>query len=545
MDTTQCIEGEFMRSVLIADDEENICWLIRKLIDWEGLGLSFAGMAFDGRSAFEMIQTLRPDIVITDVRMPDLDGLEMIRQAKDTGIESTFIVVSGHKEFEYAYSALKYGVEDYLLKPVKKKELNGILHKITSRMSEEEFFAEEEQALRKKTESQQAMLQKQFIRNYREIPQIMETVEELNSMYGLHFQEGSWYVAVVKTDVLANCIGQVRTDFVTAHLEELLRERISQFCQETLLSAEDPYLYAVLNGCQEQPDQLLQDVLRRMEQYAQTMECYRISLSLSNEVSSAAELPECIREAEMLLKNRIFQERTAVLKKNDIPVSSTETNQELLSAEQRNLIRKSIEAFEIDGLRNAIRSAFANLAGRERVSASSYYRLADLAAQQVFSVMEEHIWGRDYVADEKRRLEADLDMTGTVYDLRSVLTERLVLLLEHCKKEQKQITGRPVRLACIYMEEHLSERLSLEQTAEEAGLSPAYFSQLFKQETGVTFSEYLTDLRIRRAKELLLQSDETIAAIMEAVGYRDIKHFRNVFVERVGVTPAKYRKLHA
>jgi len=534
-----------MRSVLIADDEENICWLIRKLIDWEGLGLSFAGMAFDGRSAFEMIQTLRPDIVITDVRMPDLDGLEMIRQAKDTGIESTFIVVSGHKEFEYAYSALKYGVEDYLLKPVKKKELNGILQKITSRMAEEESFAEEEQALRKKTESQQAVLQKQFIRNYREVPQIIEPVEEINRIYGLHFQEGSWRVTAVKTDVLANCIGQVRTDFVTAHLEELLREGISQCCREVVLSAEDPYLYAVMNGCPDNPEQQLQDILRRMEQYAQTMECYRVSLSVSDQVSSIAELPECIREAELLLKNRIIKDRTAVLKKDGTPVSSTETNQELLSAEQRNLIRKSIETFEIDGLRNVIRAAFTELAGRNRISATSYYRLADLIAQQVFGVLEEHIWGRDYVADERRRLEADLDMTGTVYDLRSVLTERLVLLLEHCKEEQKQITGRPVRVACVYMEEHLSERLSLEQTAEMAGLSPAYFSQLFKQETGVTFSDYLTDLRIRRAKELLLQSDETVAAIMEAVGYRDIKHFRNLFAERVGVTPAKYRKLHA
>ncbi len=123
--------------VVVADDERRVCALIVALIDWDGLGLQNVGTAYDGLEAFEVIKREKPDLVITDIRMPGLDGLELISKAKALYPDLQFIIISGHKQFDYAQSAIKYGVGEYLLKPIKKQELNQTLQRMKNRYSEQ------------------------------------------------------------------------------------------------------------------------------------------------------------------------------------------------------------------------------------------------------------------------------------------------------------------------------------------------------------------------------------------------------------------------
>ena len=116
--------------VLIADDEYLICELIKKMICWEELGLEFTGFAHNGQELLQKIQEHRPAIVITDISMPVMDGIELIRQTRYLNIPCRFIIVSGYKQFEYAHNALKYAVDDYILKPISETELNQALKKI-------------------------------------------------------------------------------------------------------------------------------------------------------------------------------------------------------------------------------------------------------------------------------------------------------------------------------------------------------------------------------------------------------------------------------
>ena len=119
-----------MQRVLIADDEHKVGLLIKRLIEWEPLELECVGLVRDGETAYERIVEEKPDIVITDIRMPGMSGLELIEKVTGMGLRPHFIVISGYKYFEYAQQAIKYGVEDYLLKPVDETELNEILRKI-------------------------------------------------------------------------------------------------------------------------------------------------------------------------------------------------------------------------------------------------------------------------------------------------------------------------------------------------------------------------------------------------------------------------------
>ena len=137
-----------MFKVLIADDEPDVCRLIGHLIEWDLNGLVSAGTAENGSVCLKRIREERPDIVITDIRMPGMDGLELIRQVKEEGFTCRFVIISGYQQFEYARRALRYDVEDYLLKPVGKRELNDCLKRIVERLGAED--AETEAAARER-----------------------------------------------------------------------------------------------------------------------------------------------------------------------------------------------------------------------------------------------------------------------------------------------------------------------------------------------------------------------------------------------------------
>ena len=116
-----------MLKIMIADDEDKICQLIYKLIDWSSMRMEVIGIAHNGIEALDLAKEYHPDIAITDIRMPGLDGLEFIEKAKEVDPNLEFIIISGYQQFEYAKKAIKYGVSDYLLKPIKKEELIGTL----------------------------------------------------------------------------------------------------------------------------------------------------------------------------------------------------------------------------------------------------------------------------------------------------------------------------------------------------------------------------------------------------------------------------------
>ena len=143
-----------MLKVVLADDEKKVVLLMQKLIDWQALGYEIVGVANDGLHALELVREKQPHLLISDIRMPGCDGLELIRKAKELQPGLHFIVISGYRQFEYAQSAIKYGVEDYLLKPLKQEEMNDILLRIKDKLGQE---AELAFRLKKGSERQQGL----------------------------------------------------------------------------------------------------------------------------------------------------------------------------------------------------------------------------------------------------------------------------------------------------------------------------------------------------------------------------------------------------
>ena len=152
-----------MIKVVIADDEVRICQLILALVDWEALGLKVVGTAHNGLEAIAMVRTLQPNILITDIRMPGCSGLELIDQVKRDDQSLEIVIISGYAHFEYAQQAIKYGVGDYLLKPISKTELTATLQKLAGRICAQRKNAEDEAQQKKKTQKDVALLRENLI----------------------------------------------------------------------------------------------------------------------------------------------------------------------------------------------------------------------------------------------------------------------------------------------------------------------------------------------------------------------------------------------
>lgn len=183
-----------MLKVVLADDEKKILLLLQKLIDWERLGYEIVGTANDGLRALELVRELHPDLLITDVRMPGCSGIELIQQAKELQPDLHFIIISGYRQFEYAQNALKYGVEDYLLKPLKKEELTGILMRLSDKLGEEAAL---EFQLKRSKERQQDLLMESLGNAAEHQQPFLAYADE-----GFYTAEGVCFAAVVRVDLI-------------------------------------------------------------------------------------------------------------------------------------------------------------------------------------------------------------------------------------------------------------------------------------------------------------------------------------------------------
>ena len=192
-----------MLKVLIADDESKVCQLIEKLVDWDALDMEVAAVAENGIDALEKIKEVHPDIVITDIRMPGYDGLDLIRLGKEEAPKAEFVIISGYRHFEYAQMAIRYGVNAYLLKPIKKDELTETLKRLSTRFRAQTEQLSQEEKTRLAVRSDEKNLRQAFLQDLvgrRNKETLSQPLLEINREFHYRFEPGEFCIAILKLD---------------------------------------------------------------------------------------------------------------------------------------------------------------------------------------------------------------------------------------------------------------------------------------------------------------------------------------------------------
>lgn len=532
--------GENMYKVIIADDEIHICMLLRKLIDWEEMGIEIVGEYTDGDETLKAIYEKKPDIVITDVMMPGISGLDIVKQCNADKINCVFLLISGHAEFEYAHMAIKYNVENYLLKPVDKDELQDNLLQIIGRLQKEEEARENYNEIENKLKKSTEVLHRQFLNNIMTMPGWLNTqnVSSLMQDYDLDYdQDGRFRILVMRCVYKAVFDGEQRRLLVKQMQNYVLKIMERQF-GHTEINAVPEGIYVLISyesekGLLPALRNLFDQICMRFFEYCD------MTLGISSPCIGIAHLSEktCM-EAEAASRcylnsglNRVYEYSTEGQEYKKIPVEI--------------FIRELIPCIDMVNAARA-EELFADLVRRTDdgpVDLDSLFLLEHRIKEELGRGLLQLYQGDFDVSLMEEKLE---DIMNHAESRKAMLLRTGKLAAEELRNYSESVFAQQFRYILIakdYIREHMAENISLADVSQTVYMNPTYFSTLFKRATGQNFSDYLVEVRISRAKELLKDLSISVADVGTRVGYPNSRYFSKVFLKTVGVKPSEYRKL--
>lgn len=536
-----------MLSVVIVEDEPKVSLLIQGLIQWDELGMQLLGVADNGREAWDLIQAKNPAIVITDIRMPEMNGLELIERSRSEGLKTSFVIISGYRHFDYAHQAIKYGVEDYLLKPINQKELNETLRKIARHISQTVEADQTQPPFPREVAGSRVVFPRELIERVIEGARDVANLDIVNRTYGLQFRAGWFQAIAIKLDNRNPETVELATQsLITEKAIEIAAAELGPWTLERVIVARKlGLIVGVLNLTEEHRttvNKVYNHLLSLLQDYVFAHKDYEVTLAIGRGVDHFDQLGESVLTAMEALPWRIVLGVGRKYVHDDHRFQAKATNAQVLLRLQTT-IGRTVESFDSTRLKEDIGGAFQELVETPDVAPRRYYELAE----DVIRIFFDHRLAIDtnQAQKDKTQLVQQVEDQYTVATLIGLLQDKLGALLEADREQQIAQVKKPVREAKRYLDEHFAEKVSLDDLARIVNFNPVYFSVVFKKETGRNVGDYVLQLRIEAAKSLLRETNLTVMAIAQKVGYEDAKYFSQLFTREVGINPGVYRKLYA
>lgn len=528
-----------MIKVIIADDEARVCNLIRMLIDWEALGMELVGMAANGLEALELLEKRQPDILITDIRMPGCHGLELIERAKAVKPQLEVVIISGYAHFEYAQSAIRFGVGDYLLKPINQRELMDTLKKLGDRCLAGKRLGVEVEQLRRSSAQDTRQLQNRLMQDLVSGGLEGATQETIWEKYRVQLKEGCLQLALLAIDYDSERTAATSVRIVEEKAAKVFTAELSTACSTLLIHVADG-LGGILLGFEpgqaEAVRKLLRGCLNQLAAQGEMLGGFSFSMAVSGVIGRTDRLHESYAACRVILMERLTQGTGKLLE--SVPAAAAWKSEEMLRP-YRQAAAELPERTTQEAMERAVDALYESVRQHRHARGADAYDLVSRAGQMLLQKPE--------IEDGEGKLERFISRiahAGSAERLFAILREVSSQEAARLIEQQHSAETRPIRLAREYIQQHYSEMITLERVCEEVGFSVSYFSALFKKETGESFVRYLTRVRMEQAKELLSQTNLPVSQICMRVGYNDLKHFNQVFKKETDLSPGQYRKLY-
>ena len=536
-----------MLKVFLVEDESIVREGLKNNIPWQEYGYQFMGEASDGEMALPMIRKIRPDVLITDIKMPFMDGLALSQIVTQEIPDIKIIIISGYDEFEYAQRAIRVGVEQYLLKPVTRGALRKVLLEIREKIETEQ----EQKSYLDTFQNEMKEYEEYSRRNFLEkvfggalsVQQIYEEAAKISLELG-----GPCYnIVLLSLQVKRqNPEAVMREPEGFDRVKEALFRYFMRF-PEYLVFRWNISLYGVLiRGEAEQMEEMkkrcLTNIVKICSEEEFSMEWHA---AVGEPVERLSLLPECYTKVNHILAHRFFNPKQHILTEKDTEgflagndtksfdsVDSAKVNPEIIQGFLREGKREELGDF-INGYLAGVKDALESRLFRD-------YLLLNIRFTIISYMDSLGVDKQDFLPeDEYDRVQEVAVNSRDIYEYMRELLERVLTLRD---KESENQGRRVVKKGLEYIEENFSEEsLSLNSVAGAIGVSSNYFSSVFSQEMQMTFIEYVTKKRMEKAKRLLRQTEKHSGEIAAEVGYKDPHYFSFVFKKTVGCTPREYR----
>lgn len=537
-----------MISVVIVEDESKILRMLKNLIDWNSYGFDVIATAQDGLSGEKIILQCLPDVVITDVRMPGCDGIEMIKKMKDKLPETEFIILSGYRHFEYAHSAMSLGVRNYLLKPIDEGQLISILTRIKqSRESLSEQLLKQRKAF-EEMKLQRSMLRNSLIHNLSTSEVFLpgDSLSAINKQYCTAFQDGRFRVITLQFDntvPLETAEGKIFLPEVI----ELINHIYAEYTCDCVAAASVYDITFMINYTSDSETQIAQchNVLfDRVHILTGEYGSYAVTIGISAVIEDIRNLKQGYHASVHALQQSLIDGRDNIIFYDRLSLSHQKNARQLFNENAKLQLLNFISSNNMDALKKWTESFIPFLQDKD-FSAPSFYGLCqsitDEALNYFINVQNIELDKNELIYHLNTKMVA----ADSIESLVNILYDFLLLLLKNFTVEKMSNSLKMVQKAQTYIDENFKHQIRLEDVANAVNLNTTYLCGLFKSEAGITFSEYLTNKRMDEAKKLLRDSSLNIITIAMECGYSDVKYFSKLFIKTVGIRPTEYRDLYS
>ncbi|NLJ31743.1 MAG: response regulator [Clostridiales bacterium] len=529
---------EFYR-ILLVDDEEEIREGIIHKIDWESLGYQIAGSAENGLEALEKAERLHPDVVITDIKMPFMNGLDLGEKLQAVLPSVKLIFFSGFDDFEFAQRAIKLHAVEYVLKPIDSTELAETLKKVKHQLDCELNEKRNVELLRKSYEKSLPVMREQFLVGLMEGRIPKENIQNQAALFHIDPEARGWAVALLFAGPVSDDKAVFDNKLIPISLKCAAEETLKNYCRSFLVFIYSDCVTVIAGTGPESEILSLVDGVNEVCKSEQRVLGTRVTGGVSTVVPDLMLLKRAYREAQTALEYSAVVGGDRAIYVADVE-PDTSAHVEFDDADERE-ITNAVKLASEEEIRQRVRSLFERFESVILPLGQYQIFLMELTTSLIkllraYGLDEAEIFGKSYsYPDIIQKLYSPEDMMNWCADI-------CVTISTTIKRQRVHSAKLLAQNAQAFIHEHYSDPgLSVKNLCQYLHVSSAYFSTVFKRETGTSFVSYLTDTRLKKAVSLLNATQDKTYIIAQKVGFEEPNYFSYVFKKQFGVSPSKYR----
>lgn len=537
-----------MFKVLIIDDEPIIRKGLRNIINWKNFGCEVCGEAADGQEGVELIRRLLPDIIITDIKMPETDGLTMLREIKGTVPDSKIIILTGYRDFDYVHEALKIGAFDFLLKPSKIEELTSVIARAVKELKFKKERSEEFEKLSLLFKQNISVLREKFL--YDVIYEINTNEDDIQQKLELfNMRSGKFHMLIVQNDSEeseGNQISQYERHLYQFGIINTFNEVFAaefDVIAVTLNNIGIAFILTILDKSDNVPE-----LIDKKCSYFQDIICncfgFTVTIAVSSEGNKMTQLPEKFKECREALEHKFYMGNNSIILHNDINTFFKYDDHSMLEKLQKALI-EGVKSGNEQSVRDRLQDIYSYVKSIDPAKKDFVKNFYWNIISSLNSIRDSLVSGygdKKLEYGELNGLYGLIEKCSNTEELNTLLDESARSIASKVNSYNNKSIKLILRKAVEYLQEHYNEQVTLNEVAEHTFVSTYYISRMFKKEMGKNFVDYLNEIRIEKAKEMLRDVRFKTYEVAEQVGIPDAHYFSKLFKKYVGVTPTEFRE---
>ncbi len=535
-----------MLKIMIVDDEYYFREALKVSLPWNELGFEICGEAKNGKDALERVEQLKPDILIVDINMPIMDGLEFVQNIKDKEISSKIIILTGHSEFSYAKQAVQLGVNNYILKPVNDEELMNSLAEIKKIIEKEASIKIEVEGLKQQVRDSLPLLKDKLLNELIQGNFIQKKAETIKKMEYLNINIHSAYFQVVAIELDYEDNSEWNDEdkqlwkfAVSNILNEILSE---QFVFDMCYDRDDRIcLIMGINGMENDNgvSPLLESRLELIRALVGKHLGFTVTIGVGSEKDDLFDISTSYKESLVALKNKLTLGYNRIITYSSVADSGIKRN--LFTGEHRSQLLMNMRTADEEEVQKLIKQVFMEMRDSNIYHEILFVVCIEMVAVCLEFIAEVGLRIENILPNHRLNVIEEIQSKKSIDEMENWMEGIFRYALETVKRNKSSKASKLIEDVKRYIRDnYYNDELNIDEIARNLFVNYAHLCFIFKREAGVTINEYLTEFRIKKAKALFDDGNMLVLDVASRVGYSDANYFGKCFKKFYGLAPSKY-----